>query len=555
MSSYDNPRIIEDLYGSMAWAKAAEKLSGTLVKSIENINAVRAAGYERARKKKEKADLITARISLEKNKILNANVQEYGKSVGYSKTLMDQYQENGKKYLNGTDDFMGSIEAETLYYTDSSATIRDREEWQKIINRSDTYQNNMINFAAKLTPELKLIGNQNQSTIEGYYWEGNTPEGQAINMLTGHFLDGVGMTDARENYNVESTKKIISNFETGENRLLVTHKIHEGNEIIAGDFEDTKKYPRDKDGYITLKFEKKINEWSGKLLSPNIKGVDMKNIAEETNIEVDNDINVDLKSKPMLSSEQIFKDGQKDVGAFNENSDEYVNVPAIISTFEQSPVLRAKIMTTIGSPDNGERSYITNTLMVDDEVPDNFFELPLENKIKLYTKWEIQKYLRDKGLSGPDDPGNNLPENQSLILREITQKEAAVINANKPENQQVKAGEAAYFLRTTTAPKESTRGERYIHRAKQEEAIKTNANTILGSRASGYHQKLIKKDSNGNYVQYIRTTTGVSISGDAVEPGVRASSKQEDWKPIGPSHPLYEKPSSNASNYAAWLGY
>tara|TARA_R110000751_G_scaffold305263_1_gene421549 strand:- start:152 stop:1834 length:1683 start_codon:yes stop_codon:yes gene_type:complete len=560
MSSYDNPRIIEDLYGSMAWAKAAAQLSGTLVKSVQDINAARATGYEAAKKKKEKANLITARISLEKNRILNANVQEYGKSVGYSKTLMDQYQENGKKYLDGFEGFMGSIEAETLYMTDSNATAREREEWQKTINASNTYQDNMINFAANLTPELKLIGNQNQSTIEGYYWEGNTPEDQAINMLTGHFLDGVGMTDSRKDYNVESTKKIISDFKTGENKLLVTHRIHEDNGIIAGDFKDTEKYPRDKDGYITLEFEKDINKWNGKFLTANIKGVDMTAMAKTANIETKTgDIATNLKSPVILKEEQIYKDGVIDVGAFYQHSDEFVDVPLVKQMFGAyiKNQKYAKIMNTIGSPDNGERSYITDTLMINDFVPDTFFERPLEQRKDLYMEWEIQKYLRDKGLSGPGDPANNLPENQDLILRKIDKNDALIINDGKAEGDPswVKVDQMGYFIRKTQDNSKGTIGERARHRFIQKENIKTGANMVLGSRASGYHRKMIVKDKAGNYKQYILRTSSVSLSGDSTEPGVRASSKQEDWKEIKPGNNMYIKPGADGYEFETWLGY
>ena len=66
MGAYDNPTIIQDLYGAKAWAKAAENLSGTLVKGLTQINAARSAGYEAARKKQEKFSQLEASVTLAK---------------------------------------------------------------------------------------------------------------------------------------------------------------------------------------------------------------------------------------------------------------------------------------------------------------------------------------------------------------------------------------------------------------------------------------------------------------------------------------------------------
>ena len=41
-----------------------------------------------------------------------------------------KYEESGLNFMDGFEGFMGSIEAETLYMTDSNATAREREEWQ-----------------------------------------------------------------------------------------------------------------------------------------------------------------------------------------------------------------------------------------------------------------------------------------------------------------------------------------------------------------------------------------------------------------------------------------
>ena len=462
MSSYDNPRIIQDLYGSMAWAKAAAQLSGTLVKSVENINAVRAAGYEKARKKQEKFSQLEASVSLAKNEALRANKVKIA-SVG-DEDLNTRFLNTAVSYMNGDENRMGSIEAETLYRSCNGCSKKQKQEYQRIIDASNTYQDNMIKFAANITPNLELINDQNQTTVDGYFWAGDTTLEQVQSLLTGNYLDNTSLKG------VKSTKNIETEYDTGVNTLYVDHKIELGSHIartiqdMGIDLTDKTKFSVDKDGYVTIPtFEKKINTWDGVLLKKKLAGGQMigkDGILDLTDVEVDDKFNEDLKVGPIISKAPHIVDG-KDTGKEITYTDEYIDIGTIENSLKQSKILDAKIDGQILSAGIEEqKNYITSALNVTDEFDDDWFLQSKEDRIEDYKGWIINQYLRSEGLllgdPGSEEVLRNL--NESGILRKITPNDAAIINKDKDadDDTRVKAGNNGYFIRKTKIPTEGT---------------------------------------------------------------------------------------------------
>mgnify|MGYP003136025058 FL=1 len=277
MGAHDNPKIIEDLYGAKAWAEASMMLSKTLVGSVAAINKARGDAYLETRKRQEKINGIESRIMLNKNKELQGNIATFKSTSGVTDTLVQQFQENGRIFLEGTENQMGAIEAQTLLETDSSLTKKEKQNLQDIITRSDTYQTNMIQFAGKIKGNLDLINEQNQISIKDYYWEGETERDQIISMLTGNFLDNQSL----EGIVSSSNKNLETDYKTGKNTLVVEHKVKKDNKYLKGLFDD---YEEDENGFITLRFEKNANKWDGELLKKSIQGVDIDTIANDTKL-------------------------------------------------------------------------------------------------------------------------------------------------------------------------------------------------------------------------------------------------------------------------------
>lgn len=543
MGAYDNPRIIEDLYGAKAWAEASMMLSKTLVGSVAAINTARNEAYLETRKRQEKINGVESRIMLNKNKELQGNIATFKSESGVTDTLVNQFQENGRIFLEGTEDQMGAIEAQTLLETDSSLTKKEKQNLQDIITRSDTYQTNMIQFAGKIKGNLDLINEQNQISIKDYYWEGETERDQIIAMLTGNFLDNQSL----EGIVSSSTKNLETDYKTGGNKLVVEHKVKKDNKYLKGLFDD---YEEDENGFITLRFEKNANTWDGELLKKSIQGVDIDTIANDTNITIKGKLNKDLMSVPLIGV--LDSDGHR-------NYDHFVNVDFLNESFKLAPEADAQIEARILTADNNaQRDYITNVLEARDNIPDGFFEKPIKEQVELYKEWILTKMKRDLGLSGPGDQGNKLLPDQELIFREITKADAAIINQGQyykdNPTRQVIATDEGYFIRTRQKERVTTVDtETAKWKTLQLKNIKDGQKQIYGM--SGNKGVSIIKGSDGVYKQYKWVTARASVPGDSDAGLGSASVTQGTWQLVQPSDPRYVEPSSDPKTFMNFLGY
>lgn len=543
MGAYDNPRIIEDLYGAKAWAEASMMLSKTLVGSVAAINTARNEAYLETRKRQEKINGVESRIMLNKNKELQGNIATFKSESGVTDTLVNQFQENGRIFLEGTEDQMGAIEAQTLLETDSSLTKKEKQNLQDIITRSDTYQTNMIQFAGKIKGNLDLINEQNQISIKDYYWEGETERDQIIAMLTGNFLDNQSL----EGIVSSSTKNLETDYKTGGNKLVVEHKVKKDNKYLKGLFDD---YEEDENGFITLRFEKNANTWDGELLKKSIQGVDIDTIANDTNITIKGKLNKDLMSVPLIGV--LDSDGHR-------NYDHFVNVDFLNESFKLAPEADAQIEARILTADNNaQRDYITNVLEARDNIPDGFFEKPIKEQVELYKEWILTKMKRDLGLSGPGDQGNKLLPDQELIFREITKADAAIINQGQyykdNPTRQVIATDEGYFIRTRQKERVTTVDtETAKWKTLQLKNIKDGQKQIYGM--SGNKGVSIIKGSDGVYKQYKWVTARASVPGDSDAGLGSASVTQGKWQLVQPSDPRYVEPSSDPKTFMNFLGY
>jgi len=564
MGAYDNPTIIQDLYGAKAWAKAAENLSGTLVKGLTQINAARSAGYEAARKKQEKFSQLEASVTLAKAAKLRAAKGKVD-AVG-DDDLTTQFLNTAKSYMNGDDNRMGSIEAETLYSTCNGCSKKYKAELLEIIGASADYQDTMIKFAANVTPNLELINDQNQITIDGYFWAGDTTLEQVQNLLTGNYLDNTSLKG------VKSTKNLETNYENGSNTLKVDHKIKLGTHIaqtiqeMGIDLTDEKQFPVDEEGYVTIPtFEKDVNIWDGMMLKKKIPGVQMTGkdgVLDLTDVEVKGEFNDTLKSGPIISTVPHLVDNKK-TGKDITYTDEYIDIGKIEKSLNESPILGVQIETKIMTAGIEEqKNYITNALNVTDTIDDDWFLKPKKDRVAIYKQWIIDQYLRSEGLllgdPGSDEVLRNL--NESGIKREITAVDAAIINKDKDENDptRVEAGQEGYFIRQTKIPTLGTPGgtDTATHIENQRNALKTGGGNQFTIISQNKKRSIVNEGTkdNPNWVQYKYVHVGTTAKEDPKYPEV-GSMRIEGWKwvKLGPTEQGYINPGSDQYAYQNFL--
>ena len=113
MGAYDNPTIIQDLYGAKAWAEAAAGVTQTVVQQM-------AARRKRLDKLQDEADkaanlfgLAFNETALSENEALNSALDIYAqKNQGKNQTIIEQGRIIGEDLLNGIDGKNNKLEAD-----------------------------------------------------------------------------------------------------------------------------------------------------------------------------------------------------------------------------------------------------------------------------------------------------------------------------------------------------------------------------------------------------------------------------------------------------------
>ena len=71
MSAYDNPTIIQDMYGAKAWAAAANQVSNASVKMVDSIVQAGIKRAEKAEKEKKASDALFSSITIKQSEAAN----------------------------------------------------------------------------------------------------------------------------------------------------------------------------------------------------------------------------------------------------------------------------------------------------------------------------------------------------------------------------------------------------------------------------------------------------------------------------------------------------
>lgn len=458
MGAYDNPTIIQDLYGAKAWAEAAAGVTQTVVQSM-------AARRKRLDKLQDEADkaanlfgLAFNETALSENEALNSALDIYAqKNQGKNQTIIEQGRIIGEDLLNGIDGNMGAIEAKTLLRTETGLTKQLRKQYQNIVNISNNFQSRMKNAAGVIGLDVEVIKGVNPSTIKDYYWQGDTLVKKTGSMFSGFALADKhikGVTSKKVLRHVKGEDGHYQNILSVETKLKRDHKLIKD---IAG-FDD---YEEDENGFITINWERDLNRWGGGVLEELTDGTNYEEINKQTNIITNGKLSKDIEVDLGITFNNVPGTGGKQ---HRSTSSTWIDRNRIEESFLNSPTLKGRI-AALQTMEPGElQAYIEQRLKMGAEFNINeFLQLPTAKQETALEQMELLAYSRHMGLGLGENtfggiPGFNL-EHQK-ITASVKQKldDAGIDTSNieiwtKDMTEETHPNAYGYFMNKTSGEK------------------------------------------------------------------------------------------------------
>ena len=271
MSAYDNPKIIEDMYGAKAYANAATQLSQTIVSGFQTMVENRNKQADIAAKKKDLWNTSYVESEIKATEAANANWDQM-EADGKPKGIIDQAKElfeakmyGGTHMINGVErEFgKGSLFMATESKMNSSLDPTVRKDYIKKVASVNKLLKSSSEQGALILTDEKIFDEVVGGT-EGFYWNGGSDEEKYNNYLASSSL-----------YNKEmgggiTQEKVYDIVEVdGEEQSIVTvnSKIPE-NSKQAAFFSDRKKYPL-VNGMINVEWKKNLSDgsWDGNFVN------------------------------------------------------------------------------------------------------------------------------------------------------------------------------------------------------------------------------------------------------------------------------------------------
>ena len=271
MSAYDNPKIIEDMYGAKAYANAATQLSQTIVSGFQTMVENRNKQADIAAKKKDLWNTSYVESEIKATEAANANWDQM-EADGKPKGIIDQAKElfeakmyGGTHMINGVErEFgKGSLFMATESKMNSSLDPTVRKDYIKKVASVNKLLKSSSEQGALILTDEKIFDEVVGGT-EGFYWNGSSDEEKYNNYLASSSLYnkemGGGITQ-------EKVYDIVEVDGEEQSTVTVNSKIPE-NSKQAEFFSDRKKYPL-VNGMINVKWEKNLSDgsWDGNFVN------------------------------------------------------------------------------------------------------------------------------------------------------------------------------------------------------------------------------------------------------------------------------------------------
>ena len=544
MSAYDNPKIIDDLYGAKAYANAASQVSQALVSGFQTVVENRNKQADIATKKKELWNTSYVEAEIKANEAANANFDQMeadGKPKGIIDQAKDLFQAKlygGTHMINGVEKEFGKgslfMDTETKMNSNLDPALR-KNYIKKVASVNKLLKSSSEQGALILTDES--VFDNVVAGVEGFYWNGGSDEEKYNNYLASSSLYnkeiGGGITQ-------EKVYDIVEVNGEEQSTVTVNSKIPE-NSIQAAFFSNRKKYPL-VNGMINVKWERNLSNgsWDGNFVNEStIKPIEYSKEGEAVKI---------IDDGKLASNYQHELTGSLSKGGTMDKKEilTFVNVDGAMSNMSSIVDGRAdQIANMVLKGSDLQKADAYHYLESMGRTGVNYAE---EFKNKKITEEQLQKDLAGfinedmkthfkLGMERDPDTGkfvNQKVNGLELKRRMITQDQIDELAEANVDVTNIKAGTEQYFYVDSAGkdkPTDKTGGTKSLTEKQQEKVtfaddVANNPDSFKIMRTiPGSGGRKIKLNNDGTYKIY--------GSNDSPIPG-RTSVSKEDLMKIYP---------------------
>ena len=470
MSAYDNPTIIQDMYGAKAWAAAANQVSNASVKMVDSFVQAGVKRAEKAEKEKKASDALFSSITIKQSEAANGTFNSEAwenkpeSLIEQAKSWNDYAMKGGMHTINGKEiDFgIGSIKAEMLV-KDSNVSPEEKINYMKIVNdRTNALKTFGQEAALVLTDEQDYLSTS-AGTMGGSYFSGSNPEERFESQLVANSLynkNGI-MPDG---FKVEKTydrRFKNNNASTSDSFLSLNIKTRLDNPLLPeGMYEKYKDSAID--GEIVIKKEYNLSDgtWSGNIINPaELENADY--ISASKGLTNEAGVFTDKMEVPLASTSTIDKGKKLDVQTVSKWMDVGAYESAVKDTTKKQA---AAAYALLGQNQQAFEAYARNMqpksimpeynqLLKDGELNEESIMSLLEDQEMASAKYKVGL------LEGVSDENGFQMVRRAITQSEIDDLKTAGIPAalNEDEATKMVAGETMQYFKTKSKEKAKTK--------------------------------------------------------------------------------------------------
>ena len=447
MSAYDNPTIIQDMYGAKAWAAAANQVSNASVKMVDSFVQAGVKRAEKAEKEKKASDALFSSITIKQSEASNGTFNSEAwenkpeSLIEQAKNWNNYAMQGGLHTINGKEiDFgIGSIKAEMLV-NDSDASPEDKINYMKVVNdRTNALKTFGQEAALVLTDEQDYLSTS-AGTMGGSYFSGSNPEERYESQLVANSLynkNGI-MPDGFKVEKIYDRRFKDNKASTSDSFLTLNIKTNINNPLLPEGMVEKYKNQKDKDGNIIINKEYNLSDgsWSGNIINPaELENADY--ISASKGLTNEAGVFTDKMEVPLASTSVIRKGGDLDVQTVSKWMDVGAYESAVKDTTEKQATAAYALL---GQNQQAFEAYARN--MQPKSIMPEYNQLLKDGELneasimKLLQEQEMASAKYKVGLlEGPSDEGGFQMVQRPIKQSEIDDLKAAGIPA--AENMEV----------------------------------------------------------------------------------------------------------------------
>lgn len=447
MSAYDNPTIIQDMYGAKAWAAAANQVSNASVKMVDSFVQAGVKRAEKAEKEKKASDALFSSITIKQSEASNGTFNSEAwenkpeSLIEQAKNWNNYAMQGGLHTINGKEiDFgIGSIKAEMLV-NDSDTSPEDKINYMKVVNdRTNALKTFGQEAALVLTDEQDYLSTS-AGTMGGSYFSGSNPEERYESQLVANSLynkNGI-MPDGFKVEKIYDRRFKDNKASTSDSFLTLNIKTNINNPLLPEGMVEKYKNQQDKDGNIIINKEYNLSDgsWSGNIINPaELENADY--ISASKGLTNEAGVFTDKMEVPLASTSVIRKGGDLDVQTVSKWMDVGAYESAVKDTTEKQATAAYALL---GQNQQAFEAYARN--MQPKSIMPEYNQLLKDGELneasimKLLQEQEMASAKYKVGLlEGPSDEGGFQMVQRPIKQSEIDDLKAAGIPA--AENMEV----------------------------------------------------------------------------------------------------------------------